>query len=557
MICPFYPSPQFLFFAEGVPSLIYYSHLSTILVASIAGLFILYSNPRKLLNQILFIFIFLFVTWALLNLTLWTSNESSQIMFAWSLLGFLYTLICTLVFYFFLVYVHKKDVSTVKKRILFLLLLPTLLLLPSELNLQSFNLIYCGANEGMHYATYYYAVGLILSIWLLVEAVIAYRRSSTQLDKRKIIFLTIGAELFLFMFFVNGFLASYLFNIGIIDNFGLEQFGLFGMTFFIVVLAYMIVKYKAFNIKLATVQALMAGLVILIGSQFFFVETITNTILVAVTLLIAVAGGYVLVRSVMKEIRQREELQMLTEKLAKANERLKELDKAKSEFVSIASHQLRSPITSIRGYTSLLLEGSFGTMPEKALEPLQRIDESSKLMAVAIEDYLNISRIESGNMKYNLADFNLATETEHVCDDLRSDAIKRGLALIFRTDLHSRGIVNADLGKTVQVVQNLITNSIKYTEQGTIKVLVRDDVVRKKVYVDVIDTGIGMNAETLASIFQKFERAKNANSVNIHGTGLGLFVALKMAEAMGGTITAHSDGDGQGSRFTFELPLAL
>jgi signal transduction histidine kinase len=117
--------------------------------------------------------------------------------------------------------------------------------------------------------------------------------------------------------------------------------------------------------------------------------------------------------------------------------------------------------------------------------------------------------------------------------------------------------VNADLGKTVQVVQNLITNSIKYTEQGTIKVLVRDDVVRKKIYVDVIDTGIGMNAETLASIFQRFERAKNANSVNIHGTGLGLFVALKMAEAIGGTITAHSDGDGQGSRFTFELPLAL
>ena len=139
--------------------------------------------------------------------------------------------------------------------------------------------------------------------------------------------------------------------------------------------------------------------------------------MVLITLLLTTVIGYFLIRSVKQEIIQRKLLEKLTFDLEKANVRLKALDKQKSEFVSIASHQLRSPLTAIRGYASLMLEGSFGTIPQKAQEPLQRIDESSKLMALAIEDYLNVSRIESGNMKYNLSNFNLTKEVEHITDD--------------------------------------------------------------------------------------------------------------------------------------------
>jgi len=178
-------------------------------------------------------------------------------------------------------------------------------------------------------------------------------------------------------------------------------------------------------------------------------------------------------------------------------------------------------------------------------------------MAIGIEDYLNVSRIESGNMKYNYADFNLKDETEKVCDDLRAEALKKGLTIIFRSDLNSRGVINADIGKTIQILQNLINNSVKYTPKGSIRVLVRDDVVRKKIFVDIVDTGIGMDEDALETVFEKFERASNANSVNISGTGLGLYVALKMAEAMKGGITAHSEGANRGSRFTIEMPLAL
>lgn len=366
-----------------------------------------------------------------------------------------------------------------------------------------------------------------------------------------------GIEFFLFTFITITFTASYLTNLGVLPDSSIELYGLFGMMVFMIFISILIVRFKTFNVGMVASQALVLALIILIASQFTFSTSVTSSILTSLTLALTGMIGIVLMRSVLKEIKQRKEIEKLATDLEKANVRLKSLDKQKSEFVSIASHQLRSPLTAIRGYASLLLEESYGKMPVKAKEPLERIEKSSKLMALAIEDYLNVSRIESGNMKYNSADFNLRDEVENICDDMRSDALKRGLILLFRTDINSRGVINADIGKTVQIVQNLVHNSIKYTEKGTIRVLVRDDIKKKKIYVDIIDTGIGMNTKTLQSIFQKFERADNANSVNISGTGLGLYVAQKMAEAMSGNVTAYSEGDGKGSRFTLEMPLAM
>jgi signal transduction histidine kinase len=144
-----------------------------------------------------------------------------------------------------------------------------------------------------------------------------------------------------------------------------------------------------------------------------------------------------------------------------------------------------------------------------------------------------------------------------VTDDIRPTAIKQGLMLLFRTDIKSKTIVSADVGKTIQIAHNLINNSIKYTPKGTITVCMRDDLKNKTISVDITDTGIGMSQVTIDKLFQKFSRADDANDINKSGSGLGLFVASRMAEAMGGTITAHSKGKGEGSRFTLILPLAM
>jgi signal transduction histidine kinase len=391
-------------------------------------------------------------------------------------------------------------------------------------------------------------------LWILILLILRYRDAAHEF-KKQIILMGVGIEFFLFSFFTLVFLASYLTNIGVLSDSSLEMYGLFGMIFFMGVLAYMIVKFKAFNVKLLGAQVLVVALIILVGSQFFFVDSTTGFVLTGVTLALAIGFGYFLIKSVLKEARQLEEIQALAVTLDKANERLKVLDKMKSEFVSIASHQLRSPLTSIRGYASMLAEGSYGALMPKAQEAVSKIAESSKYMALSIEDYLNVSRIEAGNMKYELSDFNLKDEAEKIVDEMRPTAMKKGLVMVFRSDCNGSGFVHADIGKTRQVIMNLLDNSMKYTPKGSVTVVAHDDVKKKIMRITIQDTGVGMSLETQGEVFDKFVRAKNANNINTTGTGLGLFVAKKMVDEMGGKVWAESEGEGKGSTFNIEFPM--
>lgn len=558
MICYHEVVPTYLFYSPEVPELLYYSHLPAIILALMVGLFVVVNNPKGILNRILFLISLAFSALALVNLVTWTNIQSDLITFSWSLIGTLQSIISILSIYFIYVFLDKKDISIKIKAIFTLLLLPVFLFAATNLNLSGFDLAECDAfaYERAEYSLYFSLLGLLAIVWTTILLVSRYRSASHKMRKQ-IALMGIGLESFLVLFVTIFYLAQYLASINFVEDSRLELYGFFGMTIFMTMMAVLIVRFKTFKVGMIASQALLIALVVLTGSQFTFTTSLTSSILIAISLVLTGAIGIILIRSVKKEIKQKEELRELTEKLAIANGKLKELDKLKSEFVSIASHQLRSPLTAIRGYASLLSDGSYGKLPTKALGALERISESSKNMAYSIEDYLNVSRIESGNMKYNLSDFNLKEETEKMTDDLRSQAVKKGLGLIFRSDLKSKGIINADIGKVIQIIQNLINNSIKYTKEGSIKVLVRDDVVRKKIYIDITDTGIGMNQKALNSIFGKFERADNSNTANIHGTGLGLFVAHKMTVAMGGDIKATSEGEGKGSTFTIEFPLAL
>lgn len=562
MICYYYSDPVWWIFTSELPQLLYYSHITVFSVTLFVGLFVLFYGRKFLLNKLLFFLSLSFAAWVFINLVVWGSNNSNLTMSVWPYFGTLQAAIAMLSIYLIYVFLFNKDISFKLKLLLTGLALPVILFAPTDLTVNGFNLAWCDAfeYENVVMLTYYSLLGFVAMLWIAILSIKEYikpKDGSSHRSKTEILLMGIGIETFLFLFFFLTYIGSLLAGMNLVDDSELEFYAIFGMGIFIVILGILSVRFRIFNIGLVASQALVLSLIILVGSQFTFSTSTTSIVLTAITLVLVGFVGIILIRSVKKEIKQRQELEILTKQLESANDRLKELDKLKSEFVSIASHQLRSPITAIRGYASMLIEGSYGKIPKKATEALERIENSSKLMAGSIEDYLNISRIESGNMKYNKADFNLRDEVEHVCDDLRSDAMKQGLVLIFRTDLNSRGVINADIGKTVQIIQNLITNSIKYTKKGTIKVFVHDDITRKKIFVDVVDTGIGMNEKTLESIFQKFERADNANLVNIKGTGLGLFVALKMAEGMGGKITAHSEGDEKGSRFTLELPLAM
>ncbi len=465
--------------------------------------------------------------------------------FSWQIIALLFVLLSVSLFYFIYSFIERKVLGVRSHVLIFILLLPVFFLLPTSLNMVTFDIVNCEAVTG---PLYYYVYSLMVLAGLSIFFVCVRRYHKSK--KRITLIIMLGALSMLFMLVFADLLSEYL------GTFEINLVGPIGMLIFLLAITYLIVEFKAFQIKLIGTQALMVGLVALIGSQLFFVESKTNQVLTILTFLFSIEGGILLVRSVRKEISQRAKLEEVTKHLEKANTRLKMLDKQKSEFVSIASHQLRNPLTAVRGYTSLLLEGNYGKLPKRTTEPLRRIDESARLMTYAVEDYLNVSRIESGNMKYQMSEFRLSEIADRVCDDLRPEAIRRGLVLLFKSQVIGQDIIRADEGKVVQIMQNLVQNALKYTQKGTVTVLVRDNQVEGSVGVDVIDTGIGMSQEVLDTIFQKFARGANAKSVDVQGTGLGLYVAERMAEAMCGIISAHSEGEGKGSRFTVEFPLA-
>ena len=208
----------------------------------------------------------------------------------------------------------------------------------------------------------------------------------------------------------------------------------------------------------------------------------------------------------------------------------------------------------MKGYASLLLEGDMGVLSPESKEGVSRIYDSTKTLITIVNDYLNISRIELGAMKYIFETIDLKDLVQDVIGELRPNIEKTGLKFSFSAEEHDIDYrVTADRDKLKQVIENLVDNSLKYTPSGSVDVRLEFNRPKRKLIFSVKDTGIGISPDVLPHLFQKFSRADNANQADIHGTGLGLYVAKEMIAAHHGTIYAESPGEGKGSTFIVEL----
>lgn len=336
-------------------------------------------------------------------------------------------------------------------------------------------------------------------------------------------------------------------------NIHFTPYGVILFSFYPLIVAYTIAKFKLFNIKVVAAQMIVTALVIFLLVRTLVSETAREQLLNSMALFLFSFFGVFLILSVKKEVKQREEIERLAGDLRIANERLKELDKLKSEFVSIASHQLRSPLTAIKGYASLIKDGSFGKVPPGIADAIDRIFNSSQALVLMVEDFLNISRIEQGRMKYEFEALEMSSLIEEIIAELKPSVEKANLALSFSTDKQEPYCIKADKGKIRQVVSNLIDNAVKYTPKGSISVTLSKKPAHGKILLAVSDTGIGIDAETLPNLFAKFSRAKDANKVNVIGTGLGLYIVKEIVNGHKGRVWAESAGKNKGSSFFVEL----
>jgi len=243
-----------------------------------------------------------------------------------------------------------------------------------------------------------------------------------------------------------------------------------------------------------------------------------------------------------------EENQQVLRQLQKSNEKLKILDETKDEFISMASHQLRTPLTSVKGYISMVLEGDAGKLTDMQRKLLNQSFVSSQRMVYLIADLLNVSRLHTGKFVLESKPTNLAEVVEGEIGQLRETAAGRNLKLTYNKPAKFPELM-LDETKVRQVVMNFIDNAIYYTPTGgRIDVVLKE--TPKSVEFRVQDSGIGVPKPQQHHLFTKFYRAGNARKARPDGTGLGLFMAKKVIIAQGGSIIFTS-AEGKGSTFGF------
>lgn len=239
-----------------------------------------------------------------------------------------------------------------------------------------------------------------------------------------------------------------------------------------------------------------------------------------------------------------------TAKIKRSNEKLKEMDETKDEFISMASHQLRTPLTSVKGYLSMVLDGDAGKVPDNQKQLLNQAFVSSQRMVYLIADLLNVSRLKTGKFIIDATPTNLAEMVESELSQLTEVAKSRKLTLEYDKPKDFPELM-LDETKTRQVVMNFVDNAIYYTPGGgKIKIELTTD--RSSVYFMVKDNGLGVPKKEQSHLFTKFYRAKNARNARPDGTGLGLYMAKKVINDQGGTILFEST-EGKGSTFGFKF----
>jgi len=235
--------------------------------------------------------------------------------------------------------------------------------------------------------------------------------------------------------------------------------------------------------------------------------------------------------------------------------REKEIDRLKSEFVSIAAHQLRTPLSAIKWSLRLILDGDVGKITKKQAEILGKGYQSNERMITLINDLLNVARIEEGRLVYNAQPGSIEEIIVKSVDDLNNLANQKQVKVVFNKPRKALPKINIDKEKIALVIQNIIDNAIRFNKpNGDVTVSVKRDKINIEVMVK--DNGIGIPSAQKDRIFTKFFRADNAVRSEVEGSGLGLFICKNIIEAHGGTIRFESEKD-QGTTFYFTLPISI
>jgi signal transduction histidine kinase len=361
--------------------------------------------------------------------------------------------------------------------------------------------------------------------------------------------ISIGVLLMFALIITSNFILPVFFN-----NAQYIQLGVLFVFPFVLLTSYAIIRNKIFNVKVVSAELFIAALLILSVLQLVQSQTIGETFVRAGTFVSLLGVGILLIKSVLREVEQREELERLAKQLREANAKLEDLSRFKTQLLSLASHQIRSPLAAIKGFAQLVIDGSYGQISDKAKESVGKMRQSADGLIDLINTLLDLRKVEEGKMEYQFAKTDMVRLVRDTFEGLRPLAVQKGLEFTLKVP-DGELAVNADAQKLKQVFQNLIDNAIKYTPSGSVAVELYE-AAGGAVMFAVRDTGLGFAPELAPHLFEEFVRDERVKK-QILGTGLGLFIARKIIEAHGGKLWAESKGLQKGSAFFVALKKIL
>lgn len=480
-------------------------------------------------------FFLLFIT----NIAIWTNIDAGLLTFLWSLNQFIFLLLPILSLYLFAVFLNRDFSLPLYHKIFGLI--AAFLFVPMVwfgYNINYFDLYNCEAVEGGLVSFYQNGI-LLLSTFIIIFSSIKRLLSIKEKreDKIKIMLLAFGLCSMLFSLFFSWNPAIFGYS------FAAEQFGFVGMVIFLLVISYLIVKFKAFSVKLLATQALVWGLSVLIGSQFFFIEVTINFILNGIGFVASVVLGRYLILSVKKEVQQKEEL-------AKLDVELENLLKERESLVHLVTHKVKGSFTRSKYIFAGILDGTYGEISPEIKKVAGQGLESDNTGIETVDLVLNVSNMQKGTVKYDMKQLNLKEVVDKVIAEKKIYIEERGLKL---DNQIKDGVynINGDVFWLKEAINNLVDNAIKYTRAGVVTVNLENK--EGKIVLSVRDTGVGITDEDKPLLFTEGGRGKNSLKVNIDSTGYGLYSVKLIADAHKGRVWAESEGENKGSTFYMEL----
>lgn len=529
--------------------LLLYSHIPTGLIAILFSGYVLFKT-RSLSSLTLFVVCFAFAAWSLFDLGSWFAFlGASNMMFMWSLLDFIALIFFAFSYYFLYTFITGNDLPLWQKLLGLALVLPTAIATLLGINLIAYNATTCEALEYGQFITMYpyYAEAAIL-LACIALGIWQYRKHERFRSRQEILLSCIGVVLFLGFFFSSTLGVSLLVDYDIGQYaYNYEIYGLFGMPVLLIYLGYLIVRYKAFDLRIFGAQGLVFALIAILASEYAFVTSISNKILVSLTLVLTGMIGIVLIRSVRREIAQREHIEVLAKDLEVAN-------KQQVALIHFITHQLKGFVAKSRNIFAMIQEGDYGPVPP-TMKPM--IDEgfnSATKGAQTIQEILNASNIKTGKVTYDMKPFDFKELIDGIIANLKPNAEAKNVALTIDEPAEPV-MLTGDRTQLENAIKNLVDNSIKYTPQGSIKAKLTSD--GKTVRFMTEDTGVGITPEDMKHLFTEGGHGAESTKVNVDSTGFGLYIVKNIIEAHGGKVWAESEGAGKGSRFIIELPATM